>query len=129
MGLTSIYGNNGFLQKRICIFIKIFWQYIVLWIVCIIQYIVFIIHHFLYMDKKSFSININDIDIQWGKNQILFEEVVHIAFPQLNEKDYILYVVTYFDWPKWKESWSLTAKKKIHVQNWMCFTCATPSLS
>ena len=79
------------------------------------------------MSHKTYAIDINDNDIIWEKNKISFEEVVHIAFPQASEKDYVLYTVTYFNWQKW--SGSLTSKKDVNVQDWMSFTCTTSSLS
>lgn len=81
------------------------------------------------MTKKIEQIIVNAQTVEWDKEKISFEEVVKIAFPNVNENQMAIYIVTYSEWPKQNPKWHISLGEKVHVENNMEFTCTSTSQS
>ena len=81
------------------------------------------------MTHRTLQIIINGQQVEWNNTKISFKEIVKIVFPQVTDKELVLYTVTYHNWPEENPKGSMSSKDKVDVTNQMVFTCTSTSQS
>lgn len=71
--------------------------------------------------KKQVTIIVGGQPKEWDKEQISFDQVVQLAYPDATQGDNKIYYVTYENGPKQNREGSMDPGEKVHVQEGMEF--------
>ena len=81
------------------------------------------------MTNTIVQIVVNGQHIEWTHKEISLKDIIKISFPQVKDKEFALYTVTYHNWPKENPKGSMSLKNKVYLANQMVFTCTSTSQS